>query len=107
MLSIGEFLLSIHQCQDGSNFPNYINVEPFCMRGHHNRLDHRLDDLDAFLRDRRVFQPIDQSADGALVDVAHVGQLHDVGVIGRGPNLIPQLGLLTFQHRQSILYGLK
>lgn len=27
MLSIGEFLLSVYQCQDGTDFSNNINVE--------------------------------------------------------------------------------
>jgi hypothetical protein len=40
MLSIGEFLFSIDQGQDGTDFPNNINVEAIWMWGHHNGLDH-------------------------------------------------------------------
>ena len=50
--SVREFLFSVYQRQDRTQFPMQIDGETILDRGDDDLLDHRLDDLDGFLADR-------------------------------------------------------
>jgi hypothetical protein len=54
-----------------------IDGETTLNRGNRNLLDHRLDDLNDFLTNCGVRQPIDQALDADFVDMGDVGDRDD------------------------------